>query len=317
MDTILLIGKSNDPHIKGITQELEKNNEKFIILEKFSSSDSFLVKFKNGLMKNYVNIDKTSFSSNSIKSIWNTSALQIDLQEEIKDEARKFANTEWTAGISTLWNSFKVKWINHPDSIICSSNRIKQLEQAESLGLHTPESIVTNNPTELSNFYDQHNGNIIGKTLGSSEGLPRNKMIFTTKITKKDLLRSNSLKYVPTLFQEYVPKLTELRVTIIENTIHAAEIHSQKSVKTKHDWRNYDEFDKTPYVKTELPKEISSKLIELIKIMKLKFGAADLIKTPDGDIIFLEMNPNGRWWWIQELTGMNIAKDIASNLAKV
>ena len=49
--------------------------------------------------------------------------------------------------------------------------------------------------------------------------------------------------------------------------------------------------------------------------MNLEFGAADFIRTPDDEYVFLEINPNGRWWWIQELTGMNIAKDIATHLS--
>jgi glutathione synthase/RimK-type ligase-like ATP-grasp enzyme len=51
-----------------------------------------------------------------------------------------------------------------------------------------------------------------------------------------------------------------------------------------------------------------------MEIMRLEFGAIDLIQTPDNEIFFLEVNPNGRWWWIEELTGMTIAKDIAHYL---
>ena len=117
------------------------------------------------------------------------------------------------------------------------------------------------------------------------------------------------------MFQEYIPKKTEFRVTIIGNKIHSAEIHSQQSSKTKYDWRNYDDFSKTPYIKSELPNEISTKLFKTMKKFNLNFGACDLIKTPEDEFVFLEINPNGRWWWIQELTGMNIASDIAKYLA--
>ena len=117
------------------------------------------------------------------------------------------------------------------------------------------------------------------------------------------------------MFQQYIPKKTEFRVTIIGNNIHCAEIFSQKSPKTMHDWRNYDDFSKTPYVESELPEDISTKLLKSMKEFNLNFGAYDLIKTPDDEFVFLEVNPSGRWWWIQELTGMNIAKDIAEFLA--
>ena len=204
--------------------------------------------------------------------------------------------------------------MNHPSSIIASVNRVKQLELANKVGLNVPKTLITNNPIKLQEFFDQSNEEIIAKTLHSSEGLPEDKMIFTTKITKNDLLRSKELQYAPTLFQEYIPKKTEFRITIVEDTLHVAEIYSQKSNKTKHDWRQYDDFKKTPYKKSKIPKEIENSLLKLMSKMKLKFGAADLIKTPKNEFVFLEINSNGRWWWIQELTGMNIAKDIAEHL---
>ncbi|MEO9276185.1 MAG: hypothetical protein ABI340_00175 [Nitrososphaera sp.] len=111
-------------------------------------------------------------------------------------------------------------------------------------------------------------------------------------------------------------KKTEIRVNIINSTIHAVEIHSQESEKTKYDWRHYDDFNKTPYVPFSLPQKVSEKLLKIVKSMNLKFGAVDLIRTPSNEFVFLEVNANGRWWWIQELTGVNIAKDIAQALAK-
>jgi len=316
MEKILLIGRKDDPHIQGIGNELSKLNEPYFVLDKFTMSDTFCVEF-DGKFRSYLKINDKKITNQSIKSIWNTSALRIILEEKIVRDAKEFARAEWTEGISTLWNSIDTKWINHPNSLIKAVNRLKQLDTASKVGLETPKSIVTNDAKELLDFYEQNQRNIIGKTLHSSEGLPENKMIFTNKIEKHDLERANSLKYVPVLFQEYVPKKTELRVTIIEDKFHVAEIHSQMSPKTKDDWRNYDDFKKTPYVKSRLPSEIISKLRKLMKVMDLNFGAVDLIKTPEDKIIFLEINPNGRWWWIQELTGMNISKDIATSLSNV
>ena len=84
---------------------------------------------------------------------------------------------------------------------------------------------------------------------------------------------------------------------------------------TMHDWRRYDDFTKTPYLKSCLPDDIAKKIVRLMDLMNLKFGAADVIKTPTDDFVFLEINTGGRWWWIQELTGINIAKDSARHLA--
>ena len=46
----------------------------------------------------------------------------------------------------------------------------------------------------------------------------------------------------------------------------------------------------------------------------LNFGCIDLIVRPDGDVVFLECNPNGQWLWIELTTGQKISEAIASFL---
>ena len=315
MKKILLNSRKNDPHTVGIVKELKLLNESYMVLDTFSQDDFFEVQYKNNHSSGIINIDNKKIDLSDVKSVWNTSPLSIKINSNLIEESKDFVKAEWTEGISSLWNSCSAKWVNNPNSILNAVNRLKQLQLGTKIGLKTPNTIITNNPNKLRSFFEECNEEIIAKTLHSSEGLPEDKMIFTTKLSKKDLEQASQLQFAPCMFQEYVPKNTELRVTIIGDVFHTAEIFSQQSDKTKHDWRQYDDFEKTPYKKSELPDNIKNSLLKLMKIMNLEFGAADLIRTPDDEYIFLEINPNGRWWWIQELTGMNIAKDIASNLS--
>lgn len=315
MNTILLIGRTADPHIRGIIKELRKLDENFFLVDELSMSDNFQIKFQNGLINSKLDIGNHSILCNKVKSVWNSTALNVKIDKDLFKNAQQFVRSEWTEGIRSIWNTINGKWVNHPSSIYESSNRLKQLQIADKIGFQTPKTLVTNNPNVMLEFFNDCDEEIIAKTLHSSQGLPKNKMIFTTKIKKEDLQHANDLRNAPCMFQEYIQKKTEFRVTIVGNTIRAAEIYSQMSNKTKHDWRQYDDFEKTPYKEATLPSDISKKLLKLMKLMKLEFGAADLIRTPDDEYVFLEINPNGRWWWIQELTGMNIAKDIAHHLS--
>src|SRR6266851_4864116 len=43
-------------------------------------------------------------------------------------------------------------------------------------------------------------------------------------------------------------------------------------------------------------------------------GALDFLVTPEGKWVFLEINPNGQWAWIEEETGLPIAAAIADAL---
>jgi hypothetical protein len=44
------------------------------------------------------------------------------------------------------------------------------------------------------------------------------------------------------------------------------------------------------------------------------YSTIDLIVTPDGDHVFLELNPNGQYLWVEEMTGTPISEAIADLL---
>ena len=80
-----------------------------------------------------------------------------------------------------------------------------------------------------------------------------------------------------------------------------------------YDWRRYD-FGHVKHEPCELPPEIVKKLLQAMRIWDLQFGAIDMILTPKGDYVFLEVNPSGKWGWIEAITGMPISKAIADLL---
>ena len=47
----------------------------------------------------------------------------------------------------------------------------------------------------------------------------------------------------------------------------------------------------------------------------LAFGAIDLVLTPEGQYVFLEINPSGQWLWLEDKLGFPITERIAAWLA--
>jgi glutathione synthase/RimK-type ligase-like ATP-grasp enzyme len=48
-----------------------------------------------------------------------------------------------------------------------------------------------------------------------------------------------------------------------------------------------------------------------MKTLGLSFGALDLILTPQGEYVFLEVNPSGQWVWIEDKLDLPISRSIA------
>lgn len=139
--------------------------------------------------------------------------------------------------------------------------------------------------------------------------------ILTNCVRREHLDQIERVRHVPCLFQEYVPKEIELRVTVIGRRVFAAEIHSQCSPISLDDYRRYD-FARTPYHPHTLPPDLESACLRVLEHYGLSYGALDLIRRPDGAYVFLEINANAQFLWIQDLTGMPLREALADMLIR-
>jgi glutathione synthase/RimK-type ligase-like ATP-grasp enzyme len=65
----------------------------------------------------------------------------------------------------------------------------------------------------------------------------------------------------------------------------------------------------------ELPADTVSKLLDLVRRLGLQYGAVDFRVTPEGEHVFLEINPAGQFLFIENAIGMKIADTLAGHLA--
>jgi glutathione synthase/RimK-type ligase-like ATP-grasp enzyme len=313
---ILLIGKAKDPHIKALYNNLKTLGQDTYVLDSLSKDDRLSIKMSSTIEDCFLLFKGKRIDFIDLKSIWNSQPIGIIPDKKLDKNSLDFTLSEWKEGLMSLTNMEHVRWVNDPYSIFNSFNRLKQLCLAQSFGLSTPKTLITNDVISFKSFFKDCNNNVIAKTLHSGKGVPSNKMIFSTKIDPIDIPNQiQDLKYTPCMFQEYILKKTEYRITLIDKIFHTVEICSQNSSKTAIDWRNLDDFTKTPYIKSELPEDIQEKLLRLCEKMNLRYCTIDMINTPSDEIVFLEVNSQGRWYWIQQLIGLDISVDIARYLA--
>ena len=60
--------------------------------------------------------------------------------------------------------------------------------------------------------------------------------------------------------------------------------------------------------------DIQTKCRCLMQRLNLNYGAIDFVLDKQGNYVFLEINPNGQWAWIEHLTGLPISKEIVKCL---
>jgi hypothetical protein len=217
--------------------------------------------------------------------------------------------------LQDLWQSTNCRWVPGTPGALRDAEKLHQLMLASRLGFTVPDTLVSNDPDHVLAFYSRHAGRIISKRAASSRlnELGIQSYRYTERMSRRDLGYVDAVRFCPMIFQAYVPKDLELRITVVGDHIFAAEIYSQESNHTKHDWRRYDNYH-TRYGVHDLPDEVSRLCRLLTKRMQLTFGAIDMILTPAGEYVFLEINANGQYLWIEEKTGLPITSSIVDLL---
>jgi len=315
---ILIVSQKFDPHVDIIIQQL---HERQIPFARFNTEDFPLKSSLTILFEGIRHSEELAFPNNpeikgsDITAVWYRRPAPFEFPSEFSPAAHIFADRESQAAIRGLWQLLECLWVNHPEKNRTAELKLNQLKTASRLGLEIPRTLVTNDPKEAKRFFGLCSNKVIIKCLGWAvvEEKSETNVIYTNVVRKKDIENVEKVRYTPTLFQEYVPKEIELRITVVGKKVFAAEIHSQTHEITRHDWRR-DALN-LPHKEHQLPKEIGRKCVALVNSFGLHFGAIDMILTPDGRYVFLEINPNGQWAWIEELTGMPISEALIELLA--
>jgi glutathione synthase/RimK-type ligase-like ATP-grasp enzyme len=245
-----------------------------------------------------------------VGAVWYRRISPYAFHQDLSDStARLFAWSEANEALLGLWYSMDCYWMNAPMADEVSQRKIRQLQAARRVGLTIPDTLVTNQPDAAREFIASHGlGNVIRKAFRNIAQAPRE----THLLHEEDLTLIDSVRYTPVIFQEFVPVDVDLRVTVIEDEIFAAAISSE--VQYAADYRPGLATAKVePY---NLPDEVASKVLELMRTFGLQFGAIDLRVTPDGDHVFLEINPAGEFLFISQRTGQPIPQAIAASLSR-
>lgn len=246
---------------------------------------------------------------NNTRSIWWRRPSQLSVPSNFNEQEQSFAQAETNHFLQGLWGILDCYWISYPAHIRQASWKLEQLKRAAKFGFRVPHTMITNDPEQAREFYDTCDGKVVYKVMSDpsklnqvdideTQNIKRIRSVLTTLVTEQEISMLESVRYVPCLFQELIPKKVELRVTIIGDDVFVAAIHSQDNPLTSIDWRNHEA--QIPYEVASLPPDITTRCLELVKSYSLNFSAMDLILTPDDEYVFLENNPNGQFMFIQD-----------------
>lgn len=223
----------------------------------------------------------------------------------------QFVANETAAILEGIYKILKDKyWISPVGSIREAENKLYQLLIAQMVGFTIPDSLVTTLPINARDFFESHKECIIKPI---RNGLIRDdiapKVIFTSLLSQDFLAQFDSVEYCPTFLQNRIMKEADVRVTVVGKCFFPAKINSQKYKETEVDWRKGGHID-LEYEQITIPNTVRQRCLHLLYILGLNFGAFDFILDDHGNYIFLEVNPNGQWAWIENRLGYKISDEL-------
>ncbi|MGA2967480.1 MAG: MvdC/MvdD family ATP grasp protein [Terriglobales bacterium] len=203
------------------------------------------------------------------------------------------------------------RWMSHPAAIWSSEFKPFQLSLAARIGLPIPATVITNDPSAIRKAFDQF-GAMIAKPVrrGHITQNGHTSAIFTSQVLKEHLDEIESARYSPAIYQPLIPKRFDVRVTIVGRQVFAAAIGSQSDPAAAIDWRLTSN-PVLPHYPMKLPGRLTDQLQQLMESLGLTFGAIDLIQNTDGEFVFLEVNPNGQWLWLDNILNLGVSEAVA------
>ena len=194
-------------------------------------------------------------------------------------------------------------WVNDIEAREQARLKVPQLIAASACGLAIPETLFSNDPEEIRRFYAEHRrqGVIFKLNVQTYWANPSgvSHVLFTTALRDEDLSDDEALSSCPAIYQRKIEKAYELRVTCMDERCFTVRLDSQSRDMTRMDWRA----DLCAPVKPrlhELPHQVEERCIMLMRKLGLAFGCIDLIVTPQGEHVFLEVNEMGQFLWVEQ-----------------
>jgi glutathione synthase/RimK-type ligase-like ATP-grasp enzyme len=223
-----------------------------------------------------------------------------DNRGQLPDVVDVFASNNVRAALlGAFLTCFHGVWLDMPENMQRADNKLLQLRVAQQVGLQVPRTLVSQDPQRIRAFADSVGGPIIAKTVAGMLGVPA----LTGEVTEEQLAMHGSLMACPSIYQELIPGRRHLRVNCFGEDIRCALITSDSL-----DWRLPLNVDMEPF---SLSSADRSRLLNVLAEFGLQMGVIDMKLTEDGGLVWLELNPQGQFLFVEALGGGDLVGPFA------
>lgn len=304
---ILIFSNPADVHARHIANLLRQRAREVFCVSRAHFGNGVSLSLFPDAQRGSMTIDGTRIVSDDISAIWYRRPGRVHAAPAVTDELdRSFTENEWAQILDGFFAVASQRNISPPWKQRAATKPL-QLSTASRVGLRVPKTLITSDPAEALAFADEFEGGIVHKAMTS----PSHHFIDTRVWNSTDAQHLGDLPLCPTIFQQRIVGPADVRATVVGSQILSALIMTD-SGRASVDSRIDADTPCTPY---QLPSDVESAILRLMDELGLVFGTIDLKVADDGDHVFLEINPQGQFLYIEIRAGLPISNALADFLA--
>lgn len=252
-------------------------------------------------------------------AVWRAGPLTFVSPESFTPEQARATNASWEAAFVATLEAFPGLVLDAHRSTLHAENKPLQLRLAREVGLDVPPTLVTSEPEAVRSFAQGRR--VVAKMLVPSFLLRKDSseretpIVFTRELSEADLANLRGLQSCPMIFQERLDKARDVRVTFVGERLFPASVNPNLVPHPHVDWRHDGVALRGQWTAHALPDDVARKLHALRRRLGLGYGAFDLVETPEGRHVFLEVNSFAVFSFVGEALAAPIADALAELLA--
>lgn len=279
--TILIIGSPEEAHSEFIHHKIRQRGHKAIFLDTRAFPAQTKLSLFCGPQQPDLGMlhlpgELHSLPLDAIEAVYWRYHMGLQLPTLESPFLLEMAQREIESTLGSLFRMLSCRWVNSPQAIALHAYKPYQLQLLQQAGIRIPQTLISNDPDAVIEFYERLNGQVIYKPVRGGA--------HTARLTPNDLKadRLTDLARAPVQFQECVEGI-DVRIYLVKDEIFAGEIHSRTL--------DFRDDPQALIVPIALPDSVAQNCLTLMRVLGLVYTGIDTRRTPDGEYVFLEGNP--------------------------
>jgi glutathione synthase/RimK-type ligase-like ATP-grasp enzyme len=319
MRQVIIFAPAHDVHASAVAWALRRTGVEVELSESVRSDPSTRLAVHAG--ERGLKAWASGRSLDALTSVWYRRPASPDLRDQ-NEVDRAFSSQQWVLFqknfLTVAKDLLPAFWVNDPAAAVAAESKLLQLRVAAEVGLEFPEAVVTNDAGKVADLVTRW-GRVVFKTfVGHAWEDRATQRMYNSDVAVLDAsteLPELPIAFCPGIYQRYIDKVCDLRVTVIGDRFFAARI-SRRSGGAFIDWRPSILDEEMQVEAVQLPEVTELKLRQLMRRLGLVFGCIDLVVDARGQLYFLEVNQQGQFLFIEKmLPGFPLLQAVSSMLA--